>query len=927
MKAINLLTLATSFALSAILVAPSSAEICQFGTGNTAVSPYPTLTQPAYRSSVSAPPYGGSVTRIANDSSAACGTGCVWQANTRHHYSKDQPWSADGAVLALQNKLGTPKRIYLDGSTYGVLNYTDHTNPQLHYSDWRWHPLFPYVQIVMDADANTVYWIDVRYPGDLPIKTCYFGDSLRISPNQPEDAIGQFEGNATADGNLLAITKVGVDSVFILNMSSGARGRLVRLPAANLLNHPGTLGWTSISPDGHFLVAKYADGPGTQNDELIRVFDVDPITLAINADAGGVAIPHQYQVGQGASVPCGLDNAGIHLSPANGWVHPLKHADMMLAAGAPILVGVNGCSSSITGYASQVGRILRVDLTSGKVTTLSSKDNNCVTPPCYAKEAPASHVSCRNLARPGWAYVTYDYATTVPNDKRFSGEIVAVSIDSSGVVERFAFTHTDTKDSTVIVGGDTLTIPCGGGHDCEAQAVPDLYGARIVWASNWQRDCGTGGCGVWSQPKDYLLDAHCVTGGCPFVDTWTNSGWQVENSILGRSLTNALSLDAYRLKATPQVVDGKYRLEIRENEREITTIDQVRLAYVDHAADMRAYAMGDRVLLGTRAPAYRVTTAAGIDITELVGGSGLGYFVGEPGETLTVALVKPGSTPPAATMGSGGGDLDPFEIDPGDKEGGGGAGTPALFGATSSLPLSEAAVLNSTGILVQGQDASGVWTTVRKTYPRKEFDQVLVDTLDQGPVRLVFVGRHKLSYVGRVIPIGGASSLRVLGLLSARHSRLGDVRAAVVTSGDVTTSLTPGDTLALEFAAAPIAEGQVRDFFLLSRGVYQSAALISEQSPVAAKPQHFALLQNRPNPFPARTAIRFELPVGSMVRIDILDAQGRRLQTLADHFFPAGYQTVEWNPREASGTVGPGVYFCQIQSGPFRDRKQMVLLP
>src|SRR5439155_7152988 len=121
-----------------------------------------------------------------------------------------------------------------------------------------------------------------------------------------------------------------------------------------------------------------------------------------------------------------------------------------------------------------------------------------------------------------------------------------------------------------------------------------------------------------------------------------------------------------------------------------------------------------------------VTTHAGADITSLVSGSSGGYFVGEPGETLTVALVKPGSVVPPASIISGSGGLDPFEIDPGDKDGGSGAGSPAFFGAIALQPRSDAAVINTTGILVQGQDASGAWTTVRTTYPRKDFDQVLV---------------------------------------------------------------------------------------------------------------------------------------------------------------------------------------------------------
>ena len=52
---------------------------------------------------------------------------------------------------------------------------------------------------------------------------------------------------------------------------------------------------------------------------------------------------------------------------------------------------------------------------------------------------------------------------------------------------------------------------------------------------------------------------------------------------------------------------------------------------------------GERVVLGTRVPPYRVTTSQGKDITSLVNGSGMGYFAGGPGDTVLIELVKPGA--------------------------------------------------------------------------------------------------------------------------------------------------------------------------------------------------------------------------------------------------------------------------------------------
>src|SRR5262249_48568236 len=104
----------------------------------------------------------------------------------------------------------------------------------------------------------------------------------------------------------------------------------------------------------------------------------------------------------------------------------------------------------------------------------------------------------------------------------------------------------------------------------------------------------------------------------------------------------------------------------------------------------------------------------------------------------------------------------------------------------------------------------------------------------------------------------------------------------------------------------------------------------------------FALWQNQPNPFAATTTIRFDLPVGEVARLEVFDTQGRRVRTLANHFFPAGRHSVEWSPASSGSLARPGIYFCRIEAGPsprpgfcfcrieagpFRDRKRMILLP
>ena len=194
---------------------------------------------------------------------------------------------------------------------------------------------------------------------------------------------------------------------------------------------------------------------------------------------------------------------------------------------------------------------------------------------------------------------------------------------------------------------------------------------------------------------------------------------------------------------------------------------------------------------------------------------------------------------------------------------------------------------------------------------------------------MVFVGRHRLNYVGRVEPAGVATS-QVLDLLAARHSRLGNVRAAVLGAGDATAALLPGDTLGLEFAAIPVPAGQVRDFFLLARGIYAAAAtpIASRAEAASAAPADYALLQNRPNPFTGATVIGFDLPRVAQVKLEVFDLAGRRVRVLAERSYAPGRWTVEWDRRDGAGSpMRPGVYLYRLRAGTFQSQRKMVLLP
>ena len=143
--------------------------------------------------------------------------------------------------------------------------------------------------------------------------------------------------------------------------------------------------------------------------------------------------------------------------------------------------------------------------------------------------------------------------------------------------------------------------------------------------------------------------------------------------------------------------------------------------------------------------------------------------------------------------------------------------------------------------------------------------------------------------------------------------------------------MSPGDTVSLAYDLTGTADATTRDWFPLlgppgSELSPPARALRGgDESPPV--PTAFALRQNQPKPFSGRTTIRFDLPVATSVELDVFDAQGRRVRSLASGRFPAGFHHVDWDQRDQAGRpLGAGVYLYRIRAGEFRDQKNMVLL-
>jgi hypothetical protein len=89
----------------------------------------------------------------------------------------------------------------------------------------------------------------------------------------------------------------------------------------------------------------------------------------------------------------------------------------------------------------------------------------------------ASHVSARNIRRPGWVFVSYqgtfEHTSAMGYPAPFYAEVVALRIDGSGEVRRIAQTRSIMHD-----------------YISEMHASPSPDGTKVVWASNWGKAGG-----------------------------------------------------------------------------------------------------------------------------------------------------------------------------------------------------------------------------------------------------------------------------------------------------------------------------------------------------------------------------------------------------------------------------------------------------
>jgi len=87
-------------------------------------------------------------------------------------------------------------------------------------------------------------------------------------------------------------------------------------------------------------------------------------------------------------------------------------------------------------------------------------------------------------------------------------------------------------------------------------------------------------------------------------------------------------------------------------------------------------------------------------------------------------------------------------------------------------------------------------------------------------------------------------------------------------------------------------------------------------------------LRGSPNPTAAGVAFTFELERAAHVDLDVFDAAGRRVTTVASGWRTAGAHEVRWDRRDAAGQVtAAGIYYGRLRAGDGSRVTRLVFLP
>lgn len=176
-----------------------------------------------------------------------------------------------------------------------------------------------------------------------------------------------------------------------------------------------------------------------------------------------------------------------------------------------------------------------------------------------------------------------------------------------------------------------------------------------------------------------------------------------------------------------------------------------------------------------------------------------------------------------------------------------------------------------------------------------------------------------------------------------RLSKVDTATGAIVTTYNYASFTTTGVSGGLEIindhpdypgaVVALLAAQRFPTSLLIAVYLGLDSTILSADEQPSPVPATFSLGQNYPNPFNPSTIIRYALPTGGHVKLDVYNVLGQKIAELVDGVRPAGVHDAVWNGRNRAGAeVAAGVYLyrIEVQAGngdpPFISTRKMMLI-
>lgn len=119
------------------------------------------------------------------------------------------------------------------------------------------------------------------------------------------------------------------------------------------------------------------------------------------------------------------------------------------------------------------------------------------------------------------------------------------------------------------------------------------------------------------------------------------------------------------------------------------------------------------------------------------------------------------------------------------------------------------------------------------------------------------------------------------------------------------------------------------DFFIFADNFSKEdrAKLIALAHEFINLPVSASLESNYPNPFNSSTMIRYQVSRSGLVRLNVFDLMGQRIQLLINGYHSPGSYEVSWDGTNEQGSpVSTGMYLTKLEVGGFTEMKKMMLM-